>query len=179
MTATSNQLAKLRIFISYARGGKAHTWSEQTQSHLEQQGAEVWRDERSIEEGNDNWYHSIQRGIEKSDVVVCVVGKDTDQCGWQEREMLYSDRLRKPVVALRIDDVSLPFYIQEKQPIEARSDQQDTLDRLTRKLAEIFPALQNRTPNIAPPSENNYTQTSASPQRRDELTYLNDLINKS
>ncbi|AEJ00624.1 Sulphatase-modifying factor protein [Nitrosomonas sp. Is79A3] len=178
MTATTNQLAKLRIFISYARGGNAHTWSERIQSHLEQQGAEVWRDERSIEEGNDNWYRSIQRGIEKSDVVVCIVGKDTDQCGWQEREMLYSDKLKKQVVALRIDNVSLPFYIQEKQPIEAHSDPQDTLDRLTRKLAEILPALQNRTPNIAPLSENNYTQTSASPQRRDELTYLNDLINK-
>jgi hypothetical protein len=168
MTATSNQLAKLRIFISYARGGKAHTWSEQTQSHLEQQGAEVWRDERSIEEGNDNWYHSIQRGIEKSDVVVCIVGNDTDQCGWQVREMLYSDKLKKQVVALRIDNVSLPFYLQEKQPIEARSNQQETLERLTRKLAEILPALQNLTPTFS---------EYVNPQRRDELAYLNNLIN--
>ncbi len=178
MTATTNQLAKLRIFISYARGGKAHTWSERIQSHLEQQGAEIWRDEQSIEEGNNNWYRSIQRGIEKSDVVVCIVGKDTDQCGWQEREMLYSDKLGKQVVALRIDNVSLPFYIQEKQPIEMRSDSQDTLDRVTRKLAEILPELQNHTQNIESFSENNLAQTSASPQRRDELTYLNDLINK-
>ncbi|WP_394807334.1 SUMF1/EgtB/PvdO family nonheme iron enzyme [Nitrosomonas sp.] len=178
MTATTNQLAKLRIFISYARGGKAHTWSERIQSHLEQQGAEVWRDEQSIEEGNDNWYRSIQRGIEKSDVVVCVVGKDTDQCGWQEREMLYSDKLKKQVVALRIENISLPFYLQEKQPIEARSNQQETLEQLAQKLAEILPVLKNHTPNIEPLSKNNHTQTSASPQRRDELTYLNDLVNK-
>jgi hypothetical protein len=53
MTAIDHDLTGLRVFISYPRGGYAHTWSEKVQQHLGKQGIAAWRDERAIEEGDD------------------------------------------------------------------------------------------------------------------------------
>ena len=109
MAPTAVNCEGLRVFISYPRGGHAHSWAEQVQRHLENLGAEVWRDEESIREGEQDWYRRIEQGIEKSDVVACIVGRDTEACQWQEREMLRAVALRKPIVPLRIAEVSLPL----------------------------------------------------------------------
>ncbi len=93
-------LPGLRAFVSYPRGGAAHGWAEQVHAFLERRGAEVWRDERSIEPGDDDWYRRIVEGLERADAAVCIVGADSDGCRWQQREMLHADRLGLPVVAL-------------------------------------------------------------------------------
>ncbi|MDR4518716.1 MAG: TIR domain-containing protein [Nitrosomonas sp.] len=171
MVAKTIDLAGLRVFISYARGGLDHTWAEKIQRHLEEQGADVWRDEHSIEEGNEDWHRSIERGIEKADAVVCIVGRDTNDSRWQQREIAFADKRNKAVVVLRTDDVELPFgLLDEKKPIEARADMRETLDVLARKLAEISQKL-NRIPD-------NDEQSFVGVQRREELAYLNDLIHK-
>jgi hypothetical protein len=40
----------------------------------------VWRDEESIREGEQDWYHRIEQGLEKADLLTCIVGQDTDHC---------------------------------------------------------------------------------------------------
>ena len=170
MATNTSDLAGLRVFISYARGGLDHTWAEKIQRHLADQGADVWRDEHSIEEGNEDWCRSIERGIERADAVVCIVGRDTDDSRWQQREIAFADKRNKEVVVIRTDDVELPFGLLEKQPIEVRPDAQETLDVLSRQLTEISQKL-NRIPD-------NDLQSLAGAQRREELAYLNDLIHK-
>jgi hypothetical protein len=49
---TTTNLTRLRVFISYPRGGLAHTWAKLVQQDLEGRGAAIaWRDETAIEEG--------------------------------------------------------------------------------------------------------------------------------
>jgi hypothetical protein len=80
MATTGTNLEGLGVFVSYPRGGHGHTWAEAVQRHLEQLGAEVWRDEESIREGEQDWYHRIEQGLEKADLLTCIVGQDTDHC---------------------------------------------------------------------------------------------------
>ncbi|MGB7990754.1 MAG: TIR domain-containing protein, partial [Candidatus Methylophosphatis roskildensis] len=160
------------MFISYPRGGHAHCWAEQVQRHLEDLGAQVWRDEDSIREGEQNWFRLIEQGIEKSDVLTCIVGRDTEACQWQEREMLRAGQLGKPVVPLRIAEVRLPLYIQEKQPVEARADGRETLRLLTEALAAAW--CEARVEDHIEPVDT--APAPATQQRQREIAYLNDLI---
>ncbi len=123
-------IENLRIFISYPRGGAAHTWAEDVHTHLDSQGARVFRDEDSIKEGEQDWYRRIEQGLLNADLVVAIVGDDSAICRWQERELLYADRLGLSLVPLRIAPVSLPFVITEKQPVEARRDRAATWEAL-------------------------------------------------
>jgi hypothetical protein len=113
-------LPGLRVFISYPRGGATHSWAEQLHADLEQRGATVWRDASGIAEGDDDWYTRIREGLERADVVACVVGADSEGSGWQQREMLRADQLALPIVAFKTAAGALPFYIIEKQPVVLR-----------------------------------------------------------
>ena len=169
---TAGNFESLRVFISYPRGGHAHNWAGEVQCHLENLGAKVWRDENSIREGEQDWYRRIEQGIERSDVLTCIVSQDTDACQWQEREMLRAVQLGKPVVPLRIAKVSLPLYIQEKQAVEARPDHGQTLRLLTEALAAAW-----REARVEANIETTDTaQAPATQQRQREIDYLNDLI---
>ncbi len=113
-------LQGLRVFVSYPRGGGAHTWAEQVHADLSTRGAVVSRDEQAVAEGDADWVARIREGLERADVVACVVGAESDACRWQQREMLRADQLALPVVAFRTAAVALPFYMIEKQPVELR-----------------------------------------------------------
>ena len=54
------KLDSLRIFISYPRGGAAHTWAEAVEADLRREGAHPWRDETGVLEGDPNWYARIE-----------------------------------------------------------------------------------------------------------------------
>ena len=77
---------------------------------LEMRGAEVWRDEREVAEGDDDWYARIREGLVGTDVVICIVGVESDGCRWQQDEMLFADQLALPVVAFRTATITLPLY---------------------------------------------------------------------
>ena len=95
MTLTLDQL---RIFISYPRGGAAHTWAEAVHASLTDLGARVFRDEISVQEGDQNWSRTIETSLLSADLVVAIVGTDSEICRWQARELLGADRLGLPVV---------------------------------------------------------------------------------
>ena len=177
MATTAPNLEGLRVFVSYPRGGLGHTWAEAVQSHLEGLGAEVWRDEDAIREGNENWCRRIEEGLAKSDVLICIVGQDTEQSDWQEREMLRAVELRKPIVPLRIAAVGLPFCIQEKQPVEARQDRQETMRVLTEAVSAAWRESRARPPREDESAgETEVPQALPALQRQHEIAYLNDLI---
>ncbi len=167
MATTAPNLETLRVFVSYPRGGLGHTWAEAVQTHLESLGAEVWRDEDAIREGDQNWYRRIEEGLAKSDLLICIVGQDTEQSDWREREMLRAVELRKPIVALRIANVGLPFNIQEKQPVEVRQDRQETLRVLTEAVSAAWRECSGRAPDVEEPmGEVEMSKEPATLQRR-------------
>jgi hypothetical protein len=177
MATTAPNLEGLRVFVSYPRGGLGHTWADAVQSHLESLGAEVWRDEDAIREGNENWYRRIEEGLAKSDVVICIVGLDTEQSDWQTREMLRAVELRKPVVPLRVAKVALPFCLQEKQPVEARPDRGETLRLLAEAVSTTWRESRARAAcEDEPPGETEVRAGVPALQRRREIDYLNALI---
>jgi hypothetical protein len=171
--ATPNTLQAQRIFISYPRGGLAHTWAECVQADLQQRGATPWRDETGVPQGSSDWYDGIETALRQADAVICVVGTESQACRWQKREMLLADDLGLPVVPLRTAPVALPWYAIEKQPVECRAHQADTLQALAHALAEQL-ALRART------SSHTLASAPSGPkpaQRQRELAYLNDLLN--
>ena len=177
MATTAPDLGGLRVFVSYPRGGLGHTWAEAVQSHLESLGAEVWRDEDAIREGEQDWCRRIEEGLAKSDVLICIVGQDTEQSDWQKREMLRAVELRKPIVPLRIAAVGLPFYIQEKQPVEVRQDRRETMHALTEAVFAAWREGRARdTGGNQSATGAQMLQEPATLQRRREIAYLNDLI---
>ena len=132
MRVSKHFLSELHLFLSYPRGGLGHTWAEKIQTHLEKLGAEVFRDEESIREGEQDWYERIEKGIERADLLVCVIGDDSSHCVWQKREMLQAVEGGKLIVPLRIAEVSLPLYLKEKQPVELRKDDEEKWPRKLR-----------------------------------------------
>ncbi|NRF72222.1 SUMF1/EgtB/PvdO family nonheme iron enzyme [Aquincola sp. S2] len=158
-------LASLRIFVSYPRGGAAHTWADKLHAELRARGAIVWHDEYSIQPGASNWLASIEDGLRRAHVVVCVIGQESGGCRWQEREMLRADQLGLPLLACRVADVEMPLYAIERQPIELREpvDWQSVVHALL--------AFKLRPTSVEP------TQSPPDPARRKrELAYLNAFV---
>ena len=171
-TPVPTQLTGLRIFISYPRGGQTHTWAKKIHTDLAARGAKVWRDECSIAEGTDDWPKQIRTGLGRAEVVVSVVGADSDECTWQQREMIKADQVGLPRVALRSSSVALPVYMNELQPVELRDPGAPAASFET-LAAAVLQARDGR----AAPTPSAYPPTNLDPQQRDrEVEYLHDLL---
>jgi hypothetical protein len=166
-------LDQLRIFISYPRGGAAHSWAEAVHACLADLGARVFHDESCVREGDQNWSRTIETSLLSADLVVAIVGSDSEICRWQTRELLSADRLALPVVPLRIAPVALPFCIAEKQPVEARLEQAEakTLAALAEAIHRTVPGQTARTAPAPTPID-----ALPAAQRRDELAWLDTLL---
>ena len=171
--STGTGLAGLRIFVSYPRGGAAHSWAEQVHADLAARGATVWRDETGIAAGDDSWYARISQGLQLADLVVAVFGSDSPACRWQQREMLQADEWGLPLVAAAVGGARLPLYAKEHQPVPLREG-----DAAAASLGALAAAVQRRAP--APKPEADTTAGAAIPpeQRRTELAWLNNLLHR-
>ena len=163
------QLLDLRVFVSYPRGGRSHSWAEKVHADLAARGAHVWRDERSIAEGDPDWPAAIEEGLRRSDVVACIVGTDTRVCKWQRREILLAESLSKPIVALRVATVEMPFAMLETTPVEVRATEAETLAALATAIIARAP-----TPTSADPATAGNEIDSA--QCHAERVYLDSLV---
>ena len=171
-------LAGLRIFISYPRGGAAHTWAEQVHADLSARGARVWRDETGIVAGDDDWYARISQGLQAADLVVAVFGADSAACRWQQREMLQADKWGLPVVAAvvvaaALGGTRLPLYAKEHQPVPLREG-----DAAAASLGALAAAVQRRAPAPKPGADTTAGAAIPPEQRRTELAWLNSLLHR-
>ena len=169
----SPSLAGLRIFISYPRGGAAHTWAEQVHADLDTRGARVWRDETGIVAGDDDWYARISQGLQAADLVVAVFGADSAACRWQQREMLQADGWGLPVVAAAVGGARLPLYAKEHQPVPLREG-----DAAAASLGAPAAAVQRRAPAPKPGADTTASAAIPPEQRRTELAWLNSLLHR-
>jgi hypothetical protein len=165
-------LTGLRIFISYPRGGAAHTWAERVELDLRQRGAEPFRDENRIAPGDASWYQRIDEGLITADAMAFLLGHDTEACRWQQREMLKADTLALPVVVLRLNArAGVPLALIEKQPVELRAGAEATaLAALAQQLAAQAKRRRVESGNTAQPP---------GAQRQRECAHLNELIHSA
>jgi len=168
------QLDSLRIFISYPRGGEAHSWAEAVHAHLADHGAKVFLDEVSVPEGDLNWSSTIENGLLAAELVVAIVGPDSQVSRWQTRELLRADELGLPLVALRIAAVPLPLLIAERQPVEARLDQATTLAALVAAILRSAPFSQTPHASSSPTGD-----IPSAAQRTDEVAWLDRLLHRT
>ncbi len=172
---TQTDLTGLRVFISYPRGGLAHSWAQAIQQELEANGVAVaWRDEDAIAEGDQNWLKRIAEGLERCDVLAYVLTDERETSSWVTRELLTAQQKNKPIVTLRVEPVSLPHIIKETQPVEHWDDQADTLQRLADALfREWRKSLKYSTPQ---PQPQDVPSLLDSLQRQRELKWLDEII---
>jgi hypothetical protein len=91
--------------------------------------------------------------------------------------MLRAIERRKPIVPLRIAAVGLPLYIQEKQPVEARRDDDETLRVLTEALSTAWRECRACSPGEEAPAVGaEIPHGPVTLQRQRELAYLKDLL---
>ena len=154
------------MFISYPRGGRAHTWAEKVHADLDARGANVFRDLTGVAEGEDNWYARTRDALEAADVVVAVFGADSEGSRWQENEMLYADAHALPVVAFTTGTERLPFYAIAKQPVPLR-DAHAPAASFAALAAAIAGKAQAPRAAVAP------DQAPHSAQRQCEIEWLN------
>lgn len=166
------KLDRLRIFVSYPRGGAAHCWAEDVHAFLQREGARVFRDETAVKEGAPNWHQAIETGLVSADLVVAIIGTDSEVCRWQLRELMTADRLVLPVVLLRIAPVPLPFCVCEKQPVEIGADTATTLAALAAAMRAALPARGGTTLAHAEGS----AAVIPADQRRDEMEWLDCIM---
>ncbi|MBL8351155.1 MAG: SUMF1/EgtB/PvdO family nonheme iron enzyme [Burkholderiaceae bacterium] len=165
-------LQGLRVFVSYPRGGHAHSWAEQVQADLQARGAEAWRDELQIHEGDASWYERIRDALRAADAVVCIVDGHSEHCRWQQREALKADQVALPIVAFRTEAIALPFYLAEQQPVELRDAPQgrQSLQTLAEALAR------RRVQALAAPVPATGAAAPDAAARRRETEWLQGLL---
>jgi formylglycine-generating enzyme required for sulfatase activity len=143
------------IFISYAREDKEHAL--RLESDLRNRGVKAFRDERSIEP-DESFVQKIQQAINQSTIVAILWSERADNSRWVERERLAAEEINKPRIVLSVDElVKLPLDLKSLSPL----DYINTPERSVEKLVQRFHDIEG---------------TSGS--RRDELQYLNELIQR-
>ena len=166
-------LSGLRVFVSYPRGGAAHTWAERVQAELETRGASVWRDETGIPAGDGDWFARIHDGLQRAGLVVAVFGADSAACRWQQREMLQADEWGLPVVAATVGSARLPLYAKERQPVLLRDG-----DAAAASLHALAAAVQRHAPAPKPMAGTAASTTVPPEQRRVEQAWLGSLLHR-
>ncbi len=168
-------LAGLRVFISYPRGGHAHTWAERAHAYLHGLGVEAFRDEQNVEEGEPSWYRAIEQALHAAHVVLALVGHDTAQSRWQIRELNVADNRRIPVVVLRIEpSVELPWVVADAVPIELRANHWAATCRAVEKALQT--QRQARSPAAAAAEAAGATSQAEAAERQRERDYLSALL---
>lgn len=82
------------IFISYSK--QDIDFTRHLKRSLEEAGFVVWMDETAVRP-SARWWPTIERNIETSAAVVVVMSPNSRESDWVEREILYAERLRKPI----------------------------------------------------------------------------------
>ena len=133
----------LRLFISYARGGWAHSVARALRMALSEHGAEVFLDEVALPPGSTALSGQLARAIEQAHALVFLLGETTHKCDWQEREARYAQDHAVPVLVVQTCPVTPPLYVYDAVPIPA-------LGKLPEWLPALVVALQCQAKPAAP-----------------------------
>lgn len=89
----------VKIFISYTRIDSAFV--DRLQADLQIRNYDVWVDRQKLE-GGQNWSDSIEKAIERAQVVLVTLTPDAITSEWVKREYSFAQELRKHIIPLQL-----------------------------------------------------------------------------
>lgn len=128
------------IFVSYA--SEDRKVAERLVTLLENEGYECWIDKSAISKGGD-YGEIIPDAIEKCDVFLLLLSKNTQDSIWVPKELNLALRGRKKVLPFVLDAVKLnrsfDFKLENVQRIDANRRFNKAFEELKEALAEVEP----------------------------------------
>ncbi|MEL6406357.1 MAG: toll/interleukin-1 receptor domain-containing protein, partial [Chloroflexota bacterium] len=94
----------MRIFVSYSR--KNSKLVKSVVDYLEPT-YHVWFDTKNLIGGQD-WWNEIVTEICKSEIVIYFVSQTSNRSEWCQKELEVALQENKPILPVRIEDISLP-----------------------------------------------------------------------
>ncbi|MBN1964308.1 MAG: SUMF1/EgtB/PvdO family nonheme iron enzyme [Anaerolineae bacterium] len=82
------------VFISYSK--QDIVFARQLRKKLEAAHFAVWMDEQQLTP-SDRWWREIEQNLQQCAAVVVIMSPASRESDWVERELLYAERLQKPV----------------------------------------------------------------------------------
>lgn len=82
------------VFISYS--SQDITFARHLKRLLEEKQLQVWIDESRLTTSK-RWWPTIERAIEAAPAVIVIMSPASRRSDWVEREVLYAEKLRKPI----------------------------------------------------------------------------------
>ena len=105
----------VQIFIVHSE--KDTKCAEQLRQDLQAEGYQVWQADPEIAPNTASYPRMIEDGIRGSAAVVLLWSAQAAASEWVEREILFAQRLRKPVLPVLLDGTDLPVTITGVEPI--------------------------------------------------------------
>lgn len=145
-TAPSPPAEPLRLFISYSR--KDSRFARTLARALEALGADVWIDTQDIEPGAA-WTDEVQRGLDRSQVMLLVLSPDAMESKYVTAEWLYFVEQNKPLIPVLHRPTVLNFQLRPLQYVDFVT--QDYDDAFAQLRARLFSRPAEETPRKRPP----------------------------
>jgi hypothetical protein len=160
-----------QVFISYSREDAAVMISVRTL--LARAGVEAWTDE-GIEVGTPNWQLAIERAIEESACLVCVLTPAAKRSAWVREELAYATFHEKPIYMLHAAGdyrqvAILGFTVAQLIDVRDESQLAPRLDQLARVVRAAAGAADGETTRyFSPPTQNGVRADSGAPHSQAE-----------
>ena len=117
------------VVISYAHDDVSE--AERLVEYLGKHGHSIWMDRFKINFGDDQWFKTIAEGIRNSYAFVPVVTEKSLRSRWVQREILWAQKKRKPIIPLIVEDVleDDEFILLENYPQARRGGRRQCANR--------------------------------------------------
>lgn len=125
----------IQIFISHSNDDADMV--KQIRKDLEARGYSVWKDIHNSTPASPSYPRAIEDGIQVSRAIVVVWSRNAAKSEWVEREILFAQRLQKPIFPVMIDETDLPITLINAQSITSKTPYADVVEQLIPHLQQF------------------------------------------
>ncbi|RLD05606.1 MAG: GTP-binding protein [Chloroflexi bacterium] len=123
------------IFMAYSH--KDRKKQQLLSSELKKHGYDVWVDDEKIAFGAE-WTNSIEKALQQATALIVLVSENSNVSRWVQQELIYAERLQKPIYPVLTDDANIPLHLANIQYLDYRKPNKKALDNLLFALQAPF-----------------------------------------
>ena len=129
-------LPRADVFLSYSSADQ--NVARRLANDLKSAGIAVWYDEFRLKAG-DPILHTIREGIERADVLLVLVSKNSIASKWVDRELRdafeqFGERGAPVIIPVCVDDAPVPEFLKSIKQVDLGSDYDEGLRQILRAL---------------------------------------------